>query len=88
VTTSQLGTITGTNGAAQVTYAGHPFYCYAADKKPGDASRARARTNPGPSVDLGRRPERRSRARAGRRRKRLLIKSVGARLHARTLARR
>jgi predicted lipoprotein with Yx(FWY)xxD motif len=36
VTASQLGTITGTNGAAQVTYAGHPLYHYAADKKPGD----------------------------------------------------
>jgi predicted lipoprotein with Yx(FWY)xxD motif len=36
VTASQLGTITGTNGAAQVTYAGHPLYYYAADTKPGD----------------------------------------------------
>ena len=36
VTASQLGTITGTNGAAQITYAGHPLYYYAKDSKPGD----------------------------------------------------
>ena len=36
VTASKLGTITGTNGTAQVTYAGHPLYYYAKDSKPGD----------------------------------------------------
>lgn len=36
VTASKLSTITGTNGAAQVTYAGHPLYFYAADSNPGD----------------------------------------------------
>ena len=37
VTAGKLGTITGTNGAAQITYAGHPLYYYAKDSKPGDA---------------------------------------------------
>jgi predicted lipoprotein with Yx(FWY)xxD motif len=36
VTASKLTTITGTNGAKQVAYAGHPLYYYAADSKPGD----------------------------------------------------
>ena len=36
VTASKLATITGTNGDAQVTYAGHPLYHYAKDSKAGD----------------------------------------------------
>jgi predicted lipoprotein with Yx(FWY)xxD motif len=35
---SELGTITGTNGAKQVSYGGHPLYYYAGDRKPGDTS--------------------------------------------------
>lgn len=38
VTASKLGTITGTNGRPQVTYAGHPLYYYAGDAKAGDTT--------------------------------------------------
>jgi predicted lipoprotein with Yx(FWY)xxD motif len=37
-TASKLGTITGTNGKPQVTYAGHPLYYYAGDAKAGDTT--------------------------------------------------
>lgn len=36
VTASKFGTIKGTTGASQVTYAGHPLYYFAQDSKPGD----------------------------------------------------
>lgn len=35
---SMLGTISGANGATQVTYGGHPLYTYAGDKAAGDTS--------------------------------------------------
>ncbi len=35
---AKLGTSVRKDGAAQVTYAGHPLYTYVADKKPGDTS--------------------------------------------------
>lgn len=37
-TSSLLGTTTRTDGATQVTYAGHPLYYWVADKSPGDAT--------------------------------------------------
>lgn len=36
--TGTVGTITGVDGAAQVTLNGLPLYTYAADKNPGDVS--------------------------------------------------
>jgi predicted lipoprotein with Yx(FWY)xxD motif len=35
---AKLGTLTGTNGRKQVSYAGHPLYFYAGDSKPGDTT--------------------------------------------------
>jgi predicted lipoprotein with Yx(FWY)xxD motif len=35
---AKIGTITGTNGKAQVTYDGHPLYYYVGDTKPGQTS--------------------------------------------------
>ena len=36
--TAKLGTTKRKDGSVQVTYAGHPLYTYAADKKPGEAN--------------------------------------------------
>jgi predicted lipoprotein with Yx(FWY)xxD motif len=35
---AKLGTTKRRDGSVQVTYAGHPLYTYAADKKPGEAN--------------------------------------------------
>ena len=35
---AKIGTITGANGKAQVTYDGHPLYYYVGDTKPGQTS--------------------------------------------------
>lgn len=38
VASSKLGTITGSDGSKQVTYAGHPLYYYRGDTAPGDTT--------------------------------------------------
>ena len=37
-TAAKTGTTTRTDGATQITYAGHPLYYYAGDSKPGDTN--------------------------------------------------
>jgi predicted lipoprotein with Yx(FWY)xxD motif len=38
VTAAKIGTIRAAGGKRQVTYAGHPLYYYAPDRKPGDTT--------------------------------------------------